>query len=357
MKRLILFELRKIWSRRLTLAALALTLAVSALFTISGYRNAYAFDGVSREARGGEAWALDRELAERYRGVLTDEKVARMMSDFALRQDLHGLNPVYLYRNATQAAVFCRFAAMDGGWNGRTVADVFGDEEIVIGFNSGWLQTSQDMVRSCLLLLAAVVVMTAPVFAGEYGGADSILLSSRYGRSRCVTAKLLAALLSAGLAAVVVTAASLLPALALYGGGGLGCSVLFAPVGFVESGIPYNLSCGEQIGWQALLVFTAALGTAGITLAVSALSSGQLPAAALSAALLLLPAMLPLEESGALFRLVSLLPVYQVQFFSPMSLERLGELPWAVLAVPMTALLTSAGSLIARRAFRRHQVR
>lgn len=280
MKRLILFELRKIWSRRLTLAALALTLAVSALFTISSYRNAYAFDGVSREAQGGEAWALDRELAERYQGVLTDEKVARMMSDFALRQDLHGLNPVYLYRNATQAAVFCRFAAMDGGWNGRTVADVFGDEEIVIGFNSGWLQTSQDMVRSCLLLLAAVVMMTAPVFAGEYGGADSILLSSRYGRSRCVTAKLLAALLSAGLAAMVVTAASLL-----------------------------------------------------------------------------LPAMLPLEESGALFRLVSLLPVYQVQFFSPMSLERLGELPWAVLAVPMTALLTSAGSLIARRAFRRHQVR
>ena len=65
------------------------------------------------------------------------------MNDFAPTHDLHGLNAMYLYQNATQSAAFSRFSDKEGNWNGLSVSDVFGNEEIKIGYVDGWL--------SCLL--------------------------------------------------------------------------------------------------------------------------------------------------------------------------------------------------------------
>lgn len=66
-----------------------------------------------------------------------------------------------------QSAAFARFANQDGTWNGQSVSDVFGDEQIKIGYVDGWLSTSKNMVRTFVLLALAVIVMIAPVFSGE----------------------------------------------------------------------------------------------------------------------------------------------------------------------------------------------
>ena len=47
MKKLILFELRKVFSKRLSLIALVGILLFSVLISFSTYQNKYAFDGVS----------------------------------------------------------------------------------------------------------------------------------------------------------------------------------------------------------------------------------------------------------------------------------------------------------------------
>ena len=72
----------------------------------------------------------------------------------------------------------------------------------------------RDMTRIFLFLSFAVIVMLAPVFSGEYGGVEYLILSGRYGRTKCVAAKVIAGLL----AAFVTTAAvvSLNVALAAY---------------------------------------------------------------------------------------------------------------------------------------------
>ena len=49
------------------------------------------------------------------------------------------------------SAVFSRFADSDGNWNGLYVSDVFGNQEIKIGYVDGWLSTSRNMVRVFLL--------------------------------------------------------------------------------------------------------------------------------------------------------------------------------------------------------------
>ena len=71
---------------------------------------------------------IDKEIAAKYEGVLTDEKVQQMMNDFAAQTNLHGMNAAYLYHNALQSAVFTRFSDMNGNWNGVRVSDAFGGE-------------------------------------------------------------------------------------------------------------------------------------------------------------------------------------------------------------------------------------
>ena len=135
MKKLIYFELRKIFSKRLSMVTLIGILLFSALLSFSTYQNKYAFDQNAGEGSGKAAVEIDKEIAAKYEGILTDEKVRQMMSDFAPTSDLHGLNAAYIYQNAMQSAAFSRFSDLNGNWNGLSVSDVFGNEEIKIGYS------------------------------------------------------------------------------------------------------------------------------------------------------------------------------------------------------------------------------
>lgn len=357
MKTLIKFELKKIFSRRLAQLAILAVLLLSALFSFCTYRNMYACDGAGREGTGSTAVAIDRELAAKYEGPLTDEKVQQILAEFAPAFDLQGLNAAYLYQNAVQSAVFARFAAIDGSWNGLSVADVFGEEEIAVGYTYGWLKTSSNLVQLYVVLSLLLIVLLAPVFSGEYGGADHILLTSRYGKTKCAAAKVLAALASAVAVTAAVSCAQLVPALLLYGADGLKGSILFAPVEYIDGYIPFNITCGTLLRYQILLAFTGAISVAAVTLLLSAACKNPMAAAVSSAALYFLPVLLPVPETSALFPYIALLPVYHAQMVSLMSVARLGRgVLYAVWAVPVALALAVTGSTISRRIFARHQV-
>ena len=221
MKKLIQFELRKIFSKRLTQAALIALFLLSVLLGFSAYQNMYASDGKSREGTGRVAVEIDKAIAGKYEGLLTDEKVQQMMTDFAPKTNLHGLNAAYLYQNAMQSAVFARFADINGNWNGLSVSDVFGDEKINIGYSASWISTSQNMVRIFLVLSMVIIIMIAPVFCCEYNGVDQIVLTSKYGRTKCAAAKTIASMIAAFIVTLTVTLANFLLAFVLYGNDGL----------------------------------------------------------------------------------------------------------------------------------------
>ena len=176
----------------------------------------------------------------------------------------------------------------------------------------GWLSTSQNMVRSFVALALAVIVMTAPVFSGEYEGVDNIILTSRYGRTRCTAAKVTAGVFAAIFATALTVALNLILALLFYGTEGLDCSILFASIDYVEGFIPFNITCGALVSYQVLLAFTCTLSTVGATLLVSAMSKNQAVAFVVSMAVFLFPALVPITEASPLFRLVGLLPLYHV---------------------------------------------
>ena len=320
MKKLILFELRKVFSKRLALIALIGIILFSALLSFSTFQNKYAFDQNIGEGTGKTAVKIDKEIAAKYEGILTDEKVQQMMSDFAPTHDLHGLNAMYLYQNATQSAAFSRFSDKEGNWNGLSVSDVFGNEEIKIGYVDGWLSTSKNMVRFFIALALAVIIMLAPIFSGEYEGVDNIILTSKYGKTKCATAKVAAGILTAILTTALVAAFNLLLALIFYGTEGLDCSILFAPSDYVEGFIPFN---------------TCTLSVTGITLFLSAISKNQIVALVAAIAIFLFPVLLPITEANPLFRLVGLLPIYHALAISLLSVEQMSNgMLYAIWAIP-----------------------
>lgn len=357
MNKLILFELRKIWKKKLSIIAVIAVILLSALFTFSTYQNMYAFDGAAREGNGKTAVEIDKSIAARYEGVLTDDKVAQMMSDFKIIHDLHGMNAKYLYNNAMQSAVFARFSDIDGNWNGLSVSDVFGSEEIKVGYVNGWLHTSQNLVRTILILSVVIILMTAPVFSSEYSGVDNIILTSRYGRTKCGMAKAAAGFISSLAVTILVIAFNLASAVLLYGFEGLDCSILFAQLTFTEWFIPFNITCGTLLKYQALLAVTSAASVTGITLFLSALCRNQMNSLAASLALYFLPLLLPVSEASPLFGLFVLLPVYHAQCFSIMSMQQInGSIPYAVWAVPVAVVLMMPGAAFSPKVFAKHQV-
>ena len=357
MKKLILFELRKVFSKRLSLIALVGILLFSVLISFSTYQNKYAFDGVNAEGSGKTAVEIDKGIAAKYEGILTDEKVQQMMSDFAPTSDLHGLSAIYVYQNAMQSAAFSRFSDKEGNWNGLSVSDVFGNEEIKIGYVDGWLSTSRNMVRVFVALALAVIIMLAPVFSGEYEGVDNIILTSKYGKTKCATAKVVAGIITAILTTTLVATFHLLFALAFYGTEGLDCSILFAPSDYVEAFIPFNITCGTLLKYQILLAFTCTLSVTGITLFLSAISKNQIVALVAAMAIFLFPVLLPITEINPLFRLVGLLPIYHVLSISLLSVEQMSNgMLYAIWATPTALIFLGIGAVFSRRIFAKHQV-
>lgn len=357
MKPLILFELRKIIKKPAAVIAILGIFFLSFLLSFSTFHNMYAFDGKHAEGAGKKAVQIDKEVARKYEGILTDEKVQRIMKEYHPVHDLRGMNAKYLYNNALQSAVFYRFSDMDGNWNGTTVSQMYGKEEIKIGYVNGWLSTSKCMAKVFIILAFVLIFLLAPVFSGEYGGVDQILFTSRYGKTKCVAAKVIASVLFAIFLTLLVTGWNLLLGVWFYGTEGLDCSILLAPLEFSEGYIPFPLTCSTVLGYQFLLAVLGGISAAGIALLLSALCKNPMLTFVSSAAVYLLPMLFSVSEANPLYRIVVLMPLYYVQSISLMSVEQMENgLLYAVWAIPVTMLFLAAGAFIAPKIFARHEV-
>lgn len=182
-------------------------------------------------------------------------------------------------------------------------------------------------------------------------------MTSKYGKTKCATAKVVAGILTAIFTTALVAAFNFLLALIFYGTEGLDCSILFSPSDYVEGFIPFNITCGTLLKYQILLAFTCTLSVTGITLLISAISKNQVVAFVASMAIFLFPALLPITETNPLFRLVGLLPLYHVQAVSLLSVEQMNNgMLYAVWAIPTALLFLGVGAVISRRVFAKHQV-
>lgn len=137
---------------------------------------------------------------------------------------------------------------------------------------------------------------------------DNIILTSKYGKIKMCHGKSISKFTFSRFLTTLVVIFNLLIAVAIYGTEGLNCSILFAPIDFLEGYIPFNITCGTVLKYQILLAFMSAISVTGIVLILSAVCKSQMVAFVISAAIHVIPIMLPISETSALYRIIVLCP-------------------------------------------------
>lgn len=276
---------------------------------------------------------LDDGAADGFYGAIAD-KLQRTLDD--------GMGGTWAYSDAERAY-----------WTEKQAAV---GEPFAYGYAGGW-----GDVLACIgffaFAMVAVCVALTPVFAGEYQDrTDAVLLAARYGRSKLIAAKIVAAF---GFATVYFALAALIimgAALAFFGaeGGDL-------PVQVLSLGIPYDLTMAEATWIAVGIAYLITLGFAALTLLLSSKLRSQLAIFVTCAALIFLTGMVPSGGNAMLLHALYLFPLNalndQVLFNSLVSYQ---AGPFVVdlvgLLVGVYALVLIACAPLAARAFRRHQV-
>lgn len=176
-------------------------------------------------------------------------------------------------------------------------------EPIVYGYMGGW-QNIMDCIAFITFAIIAVCVALAPMFAAEYQErTDSVILSSRYGRSKLVAAKLIAAFLFTTVYFAICVAIICIVSLAAHGAGGADL-----PIQMMALSSPYDITMAQGVAIMVGIAYLMTLGFAGLTLLLSSKLRSMLSIFAIDVALVLLTGMIPTAGVGILVHLSALFP-------------------------------------------------
>ena len=420
MPRLILFELKKMLSRRVALAAnVGVVLFLAAIMALNVTQN-QTTNFVGEEFNGVDAIAYNRLEGEKHAGTVTAERAAE---DIAAYQDMlfsridrdavgemtgsavfslieQSFSPEEideLYNSywswllrpwrvsgeepaQTAARVTPEMAAdwygaaaeltqltLDDGQGGMweyseaeraywTEMRSSVPEPIEYGYSGGW-----DNVVNCAAFLVfpilAACVTLAPAFSFEYSsGADAVVLATRRGRSSLVAAKVAAALAYATVYFALCAAVIVGVSLAFYGADGFGLSIQSMALTS-----PYPLTAGQAALATVGLMYAACLGFSCLTLALSSRTPSTLAVFLADVALVLLTGLVPSAGVGALERALALFPINFANFtvlFSALESYPLGPVVLDLIGMVLLVYGTLAlvSTPVAAVSFRRHQV-
>ncbi|HWR24506.1 MAG TPA: ABC transporter permease subunit [Feifaniaceae bacterium] len=345
MKRMMALELKRVAKSRATLvlAAMALMLSIAMAFLVISFARYYYPDETGEEAalKGMAAIRARSEMAKPIEGQVTPEKIKAVYEtyrevydaygdDIPLQESFEKISPVstILFRvrevyvnSATGVPVPLHEVSPDDAadfYARRTerLRDIMANDykdapaaqQQALAMNEK-VETpftyvygigdsdTDDYLTFCIFLLVMIcVVITAPIFAGEYqSGADDILRCTRYGRRRLAVVKLLSAiLLTTVLFAVCVTVFLLIPYAAF------GRESLKTSIQIVRSAVYFTpLTVGGAQTLTALAGLLSFLATICFTLLLSSRFNTSLTALAASIGACLLPTVLWMAGSGA----------------------------------------------------------
>ena len=205
---------------------------------------------------------------------------------------------------------------------------------------------------------AAIAVMLSGIFSDEYtSGADSLILSSKHGKSLVIGAKLFTAFSVSAVLIALLSGISLIESFIVWGASGANGSLELV------SGIfPYPITIGQA----ALLYFICMLAGCIMVTAITALFSAnlQLPfnTIVIMTALLIIPLFISIPEGAPVWIscLVNLLPAGMFAFWGAMfefQYEIFGLVIPPYIFLPVFAVIvTCICSYFAGRGFKSHQI-
>lgn len=198
-------ERGKILSRKTTkllfVAGLILVIAYFFLFQFNYTTVFYNYDTEKMDTVSGFAAIEQRkDTAQIFEGELTsdtlaaiNQKIEEAKAATATSDENSAFSAVHVYRD--QAAILEYMTNSDGSQ--KSLEEAYPNHSsIVLGYCDGWdkMLSGMGSVLSILICLL-VIVSLSPVFAEEYSyHTDSVIYAARYGRTKLVTAKIVASL-------------------------------------------------------------------------------------------------------------------------------------------------------------------
>lgn len=253
MNSLFKYELLKIAKKRMNIVVVLVSLFLTLLFFIMPVQNYISLERDGRQVNGAAAIQLEKEYAKKLEGTLTEERVAQDIKEYQtlftnpknVLKDGDKVNltdenyaryvlPHYSYLKMIDEA-FLKPQVTDNGltvlrdmrlentagfyqaradkvksyldidysdWKYSNQEKQFWNTKnsqietpYEYGYHAGWRSLFQCF-ELLIVSIIAICICIAPVFAGEYqSGADSVILSTRYGKSKLIKAKISAAFL------------------------------------------------------------------------------------------------------------------------------------------------------------------
>ena len=229
-------------------------------------------------------------------------------------------------------------------------------EPITYGYSGGW-DNVVDCVSFLVFAILAVCVTLAPTFSFEYqSGADAVVFATRRGRSTLVAAKVAAGLAYATVYFALCAALIVGVSLVFYGADGFGLSIQSMALTS-----PYPLTAGQAALATVGLMYAACLGFSCLTLALSSRTPSTLAVFLTDVALVLLTGLVPSAGVGVLERVLALFPINFSNFsmlFSALESYPLGPVVLDLIGMVLLvyAALALVSTPVAMVSFRRRQV-
>ena len=230
------------------------------------------------------------------------------------------------------------------------------DTPLQFGYYGGW----EVIIGSFELLMFAILaicIVIAPVFAGEYqAGTDSVILAAKYGKTKLITAKIIASFLFGFCAFILHILVAFGIPLMTFGTDGWNL-----PIQIANPIIPYAFTFLQATFINAAVIFMVLLALIGLTLFLSSRMKTPFLVLIVIVPILFIPLFMTSTGTSGLYNLVLFLTPYRStlpQFGSYISYQ-FGGLVLNVLTMRtvLYGLMAIAAIPLARIGFKKHQVK
>jgi len=224
------------------------------------------------------------------------------------------------------------------------------------GYPLGW-STFGDTSQMLILCILGICIAVAPMFSNEYqSGTDAVILSTRFGKSKVIYAKIISSVIFGTIVFVVDAAVALLLPLVTFGigGGDLHLQIM-------DGYCPYAFTFLQAVFILIGIAYLVMLGLLSITLLCSSKMKSSFTVLIVDVVLIFLPVFLSSGENDIWRHIYSLLPYQSIsglsQFKEYLS-YRFGSIVINLFGmIALFYLIVTLVSLpLAYRGFKKHQV-
>lgn len=269
--------------------------------------------------RGRDVIRQEIEVAERYRGILTDDRVEQILRDecwnetqmqtvWEMYQDPRTRELALTKSDVSRIITYYLMAieaeplALGGeGWEyfyGEEqfwkIEDIFPESAMPLNYEYAvhWGGMLQSIINCVSVLILFMILVVSPVFSEErIRKMNQLLFTSRFGRWKCFWAKVAAVYVLGAAAVMGVILLLVLGTVLPYSAKGLGCSIqLIEP--FLYQDYPFGKTVGSVIVDAAVLSVAGMFFAVSLTVLVSALAKNVLNAVVISFVVFVSPVIL-----------------------------------------------------------------